>query len=705
MRNKRLFSACLLGALLLFAACAPGRDPDERAAEQLARRILSGTRGRVVFRKIDADRDCYEVRLEGRKLVIGGNNAGSMAVGLDTYLKTYCHIAVGWMDEGRAALPDPLPALSEPLRGEARVQDRFFLNYCTYGYTMPWWRWEDWERFIDWMALNGVNLPLAITGQEAVWHTVWTEMGLDDESVRRYFSGPSHLPWHRMVNIDRWGGPLPAGWLEGQAALQRRILSRERELGMRPVLPAFSGHVPPELKERYPAAKISRIEAWAGFDGEYAPSVLDPLDSLFPVIQQKFIEKQTALYGSDHIYGIDLFNEIQPARWDPEFLASAGRGTYASLAAADPDAVWLQMTWLFWYDRAHWTPERVAAYLTSYPASRSLLLDYYCEQQALYRQTENFYGVPHIWCYLGNFGGNTNLNGNLPLLDRRIEEALAEDAALQGIGCTLEALDCNPYVYEYVLSKAWKNSPAEAYAQLIADSRTGKADARAREAWKILLEEVYAKTTTDGLDNVLHLRPRTDLHLWWYGRYDNAALERALTLLEAVDADTPAARFDRINLRRQLLANKADGRYLQWQEAWRTGDLAAMRQAASALLSLADELDGLLSAHPYFRLDKWIRDARSWGKTEAERDYYERDARNLLTSWGDRGSSLTDYASRSLSGMMSSYYKVRWERFFAETERSLETGVPFDAEAFRQSLFDFEYDWWHSPHPSVCPSR
>lgn len=32
-----------------------------------------------------------------------------------------------------------------------------------------WWDWERWEKEIDWMALQGVNLPLAFTGQEAIW--------------------------------------------------------------------------------------------------------------------------------------------------------------------------------------------------------------------------------------------------------------------------------------------------------------------------------------------------------------------------------------------------------------------------------------------------------------------------------------------------------------------------------------------------------
>ncbi len=29
---------------------------------------------------------------------------------------------------------------------------------------MTWWSWERWEAEIDWMALHGINLPMAFTG-------------------------------------------------------------------------------------------------------------------------------------------------------------------------------------------------------------------------------------------------------------------------------------------------------------------------------------------------------------------------------------------------------------------------------------------------------------------------------------------------------------------------------------------------------------
>ena len=47
-----------------------------------------------------------------------------------------------------------------------------------------------------------------------------------------------------MGNIRGWGGPLPASWHSQQVALQHLILQRMRDLGMTPILPAFSGYVP-----------------------------------------------------------------------------------------------------------------------------------------------------------------------------------------------------------------------------------------------------------------------------------------------------------------------------------------------------------------------------------------------------------------------------------------------------------------------------
>lgn len=685
-----------LGVVLL-AGCAA--DKDVREARALAERVLDGNGVKFLeFRKAPADTDFYRIESDGGKTVITGNNANSMAAGLGYYLRNYCNISIGWMDKGRASLEAPLPKVEEAVESSALVPNRFFLNYCTFGYTLPWWKWADWERLIDWMALNGVNLPLAITGQESVWYEVWREMGLSDIQIRSFFSGPAHLPWHRMINIDGWQGPLPHSWLAGQKELQKKILSRERALNMKPVLPAFSGHVPPALREVYPDADIMQIEPWAGFSKEYTPYCLNPTDSLFPVIQKKFIEKQKKLYDTDHIYGIDLFNEIQPRSWDNEWLAQAGSGVYASLEAVDPEAVWLQMTWLFWYQGRDWTQDRIKAYITSYPASRQLLLDYFCESSEIWKRTDSYFGVPFIWCYLGNFGGNTTLTGNIPDVDRRINEAFANAGpSMQGIGCTLEALDCNPYVFEYVLGKAWEHSAnPESYARLLADCRTGKPDENAREAWKILVEDVYGKTVPSGFSCTVHEKPSLGMNMkWLHPRYDDAALERALELLRKAGGSGEAYEFDLANLERQVLANKSAMIYEDFMEAYNGSDIDGMKDSAGEFLSLIDKMEEAVSGQSYFSLDKWIADARSWADTPEEADYYEENARCILSTWGDFRSGLTDYACRSFSGMLSTYYKPRWEKFFSEVISSAESGKPFDNESFQSWCCSFEFDWWH----------
>ena len=713
MRNY--FVPFVLAIFCLMTGCTTQKDqsPDATAARALAQRVIPAQAGHFVFETLPADTcDYFTLRSEGRKVVIGGNNANSMAVGLNYYLKYYCHTNIGWFAWDKGALPKQLPAVAEPVRRDARVPERFFLNYCTYGYTMPWWTWKEWEHFIDWMALNGINLPLAITGQESVWYQVWTELGLTDEEVRNYFTGPAHLPWHRMLNIDRWGGPLPKSWLEGQEALQKQIVARERELNMKPVLPAFAGHVPPELQRVYPDAKIERMSDWAGFALEDYPWFLDPEDKLFPEIQKRFLEKEVALYGTDHVYGIDIFNEMIPRSWEPDYLAGVSKGVYESLAAADPEATWLQMTWLFYNERRYWfendSDARVKAFLTSYPAEKSILLDYYCERMEVWRKTQSYYGIPFVWCYLGNFGGNTYLAGNIKEIDTLIEGTFAEAGPnFKGVGSTLEGFDCNPFMYQFVFEKAWnfpEHQNLEAYADLLSYSRSGVDSPDARSAWEELFEEIYIHRSVPGHSPLMNLRPSFGRSSSYHSSssvrftYENEKLREVITALLAAGGHGPSYEFDLVNLTRQYLSNAFEIQFTAYKEAYEAGDKDAMAVRKAEMLALFDTMEELLSSQASFLVGKWIADARSWGATPEEADYFESNARNLLTSWGDRGNLLTDYADRSWAGLTGTYYKGRWEMFFQAVEEALAAGERFEGEReakLLEQLKDFEYAWWH----------
>ena len=89
------------------------------------------------------------------------------------------------------------------------------------------------------------------------------------------------------------------------------------------------------------------------------------------------------------------------------------------MCEVDPKAQWLQMTWLFYFDSRHWTGPRIDAYVNGIPRNKMILLDYFAENVELWKRTEGYYGQPYLWCYLGNFGGNTMLTGNFHETGRR----------------------------------------------------------------------------------------------------------------------------------------------------------------------------------------------------------------------------------------------------------------------------------------------
>lgn len=677
---------------LMFLDIALANDVEQ--ARALALRLSPALAGKVEFYQIEADsgKDVFTLEGRGGKVIIGGNNANSMAVGLNRYLNRYCKVTVSWYADVPVSLPKVLPDVNTHERVTARVPQRFFLNYCTWGYTMPFWDWQDWERLIDWMALNGVNLPLAITGQEAVWYNVWTSLGMSDEQVRGYFTGPAYLPWHRMANIDGWCGPLPKEWLDGQTALQQRIVERERALNMRPVLPAFAGHVPGALRQLFPKADIKALGRWAGFDEQYRTYFLNSEDPLYNRIQRLFLEEQTRLFGTDHIYGIDPFNEVDPPSFEPDYLNKVTRHIYESLTAVDPQAEWLQMAWFLYYQSKDYTRERTRAMLTGVPQGKMTMLDYYCEYKEMWREHEAFYNLPFIWCYLGNFGGNTNVQGRVKEAGERFERALAESGGnLVGIGSTLEGLDVQQFPYEYILEKAWDYAKTdEQVINELADRHAGNENAPARSAWNLLYNKVLDITpgnfaaplpcsypTMGKEDRAIKYEARDLLAVWDY-------------LLAQDRITTDAMTIDLIWVGRQLLGDLFLIEKQAFDKACQQRDKRQVFAISDRLYDLLFDLDALNSHHPHATLDHWLQQARSLGKTSAVKDYYEMNARWLITTWGG---SLNDYACRNWSGLMWGYYAKRWEIYIREATSSVISGAPFDADAQRSAIGKLQQQW------------
>lgn len=699
--NHNSMKKSIIFLLLSFTILSASASTHSEIAHALAKRIIPSLSNDIVFKSIDTPVDTFAYYSKNGKIIIEGNSVTSMAVGLNNYIRRQLGANVSWFASNPVQVPEQLPLPAESYGAKASADTRFFLNYCTFGYTMPYWEWSDWERFIDWMALNGVTMPLAMTGAEQSWYKTWSSLGLSDDEILSSFTGPAHLPWHWMNNIDCFQGPLTKNWLNNQEKLQKQILARERELGMTPVLPAFAGHVPVAVKKHYPDARITEISEWGGFPSTERCYFLDPSDPLYSEVQKRFINIQTGLYGTDHIYGIDPFNEVDSPDWSEQFLHNASKGIFKTLSAADPDARWLQMTWNFYYDRKKWTKPRIEAFLGGVENDRMILLDYYCDNIEIWRRTDKYFGKPYIWCYLGNFGGNTMIAGNLKDVSEKISKTFADGGNnLLGIGGTLEGLDCNPVMHEFVLAKAWNpEMSSKEWATIWAKSRGGNKSDAVVKAWQLMADSIYIGRTRSGHACITNARPALDKANGHYTTptysYNDSCLLKVLDLLlsaEGID-DNTAYQFDVMNVTRQVLGNVFKNTRDRFTKAYKNGDLAAAKAEAARMENIIMDLDTLMSTDKNYSLSHWIANARRCGATAEEADKYEQNARTILTTWGYTDQLLNDYANRQWSGLLNSFYGKRWKIFNDAVISSMEKGIEFDEAATTALIKEWEGKW------------
>lgn len=671
----------------------------------LIKRIVPAAAQKFIVQPLPASeqKDVFEVEGAKEKIILRGNNGVAIASALYYYLTEYAHCQITW-NGSNLNLPANLPVHVGKIHKTTPYQYRYYLNYCTYSYSMSWWDWERWEKEIDWMALHGINMPLAITGQEYVWDKVYKSMGFSNQDMQKFFTGPAYFGWFYMGNLDAWDGPLPTTWITSHRDLQVKILQRERELGIKPVLPAFTGHVPASFKKHYPNAKLKQTNWNNGFADTY---ILDSEDPLFAQIGKKFIQEQTKVYGTDHLYSADTFNENEPPSDDPKFLSELSARVYDGMKGADPKAVWVMQGWLFFSDRKFWKNEQIKALLNAVPNDHMIVLDLNTDYEPIWKRTEAFYGKPWIWNMLHNYGGNNSLFGRIEAVAAQPAQALADSASgrMVGIGLTMEAIEQTPVLYELMTQNTWRNDPInlDVWLPQYVFNRYGVKSKEAVDAWQILRATVFnGKDIRDGAESIITGRPTLDSAAVWTRTHLNYNRKDLLPAWDKMVAAIPLCKqssgfsYDLVDVTRQVLANYGRPVQLKWIKAYHDKDNKAFVKYTNEYLGLIADMDKLLATQKDFMLGPWIADARAWGTNAAEKALFEKNARNLITLWGGADSPLHEYSCRQWSGLLNDFYKVRWQKFFELLQASLETGKEPDFKLFDQSISNWEWQWVNS---------
>ncbi len=693
-----------LSVFTLLAAFA-GQAQTQPAYTELVKRILPGRAASFVIESIPTAKnlDVFEIESRNNKIVLRGNNGVAVASALYYYLTEYCHCQITW-NGTNLNLPTVLPKVQTKVHKETPYEYRYYLNYCTFNYSMSWWDWPRWEKEIDWMALHGINMPLAITGEEYTWYLVYKELGFSDDDLKGFFTGPSYFSWFWMGNIDGWGGPLPLSWMKSHFELQKKILQRERALGMKPVLPAFTGHVPASFKTKFPQAKLKATNWTNGFADTY---ILDSEDPMFARIGKLFLEKQTSLLGTDHLYSADTFNENEPPSDEPEFLSKLSARVYEGMRQADTAAVWVMQGWLFYSDRKFWKEPQTEALLKAVPNDKMILLDLATEIEPVWKRTSAFYGKPWIWNMLHNFGGNTNLFGRMETVAQEPSKALNDPKSgnLKGIGLTMEGIEQNPVLYELMMDNTWRRDAInlDEWLPKFVRNRYGKKNTEAEKAWEILRRTVFTvpadKYIRDGAESIIQARPTADSSSRWAKTKLNYNPQEILPAWDAMikaSADlknSDGFQYDLVDLTRQVLANYASPVQRKFVLAYQQKDIASFKKYSKQFIELIQDMDALLATRKDFMLGPWVADARRWGTNEAEKALYEMNAKDLITLWGDKDCPLNEYACRQWSGLLNDFYKPRWERYFSKAIISMESGKELDMNAFTKEIKEWEWKW------------
>lgn len=695
MKRQIVYFFFLIAALPIWAATP---------IDGLLERIDPGASKKFVIELKRGSQDFFELDQKGKKVVVRGNNFVNIASGINWYLKYYAGVQLTW-NQMHAKLPAVLPAVPNRERHETNLSLRYDFNYCTFSYSMPFWGWERWQEEIDWMALHGINMPLAAVGYECVWKNVMEKLGYSRKDIDDFIAGPAFLAWWEMNNLEGWGGPNPDSWYEQQEALQKKIVQRMKELDIHPVLPGYSGMVPSKFMEQSKVevgnedngeSSISTVQLWNGFT---RPGILMPTDPRFQEFADLFYEESVRLFGKADYYSMDPFHEAKNLPEDLD-LKACFRAIYAAMKKANPKATWVCQGW---------SENPRQEMLDEMKPGEVIFLDLFSECRpmwgapSIWQKEKGYEGHDWLFCLLENFGANIGLHGRMDQLIDNFYMTKNHPLAkqLKGMGLTMEGSETNPIMYELMCELPWRDQKftKEEWVKNYVRARYGlnvhpnpEAEAVVLQAWDILAQGIYNCPPTNNQqgphESIFCSRPSLDCFQassWskMQNYYDPTTTAEAAKLLASVAhlfKGNNNYEYDLVDVIRQSLADKARIVYNQTVADFKSFDKKRFAIDSQEFLKLLLLQDKLLNTRSEFKVGRWIEMARQKGLTLEEKDHYEWNARVQITTWGNRycadTGKLRDYAHKEWQGLLKDFYYPRWQKYWQILQDELDGRLP-----------------------------
>lgn len=642
------------------------------------------------------EKEYFSIDFKEGKPLIEGNSISAITKGVHWYLMHYVHLHLSWnngvfQDLRSIDLP-PLPE-EKPFIATSSVPYRYYLNYCTYSYSMAFWDWARWEKELDFMALHGINLPLTLVGTEVVWRNVLKELGYSKQEIGDFIAGPAYQAWWLMNNLEGWGGKNPDWWYLRQEKLAKKIIKRMRELGMQPVLAGYSGMLPSNIQQKK-GWQANDIGHWCAFK---RPTFLPATSPHFQEMAGLYYKHLHQIFGSTAFYSIDPFHE--GGNTNGIDLRGAYQALFKAMQKANPEAIWVMQGW-------QENPKKEA--LESIEKGKLLILDLFSDGEP--QKKFQYHSHDFVFCMLPNFGGRIGLHGRFDATHQGFYQALNHpNLNLKGIGATSEGIENNPILYDLLYELPWQSKLPEDWLNTYSRARYGVENKKATECWWLLKNSIYnCSTSQQGTtESVFCAQPSLQVKsvsTWSSSQLSHnieSVIKAGKRLYEARESlSGENYLYDLTDIWRQILADKGNLLLKEVKEAYEGGRKEDFLRLKEEFLNLILLQDRLLSTQSGFSLGQWTSSARDIAKyrTQADQNWLEYNARMQITTWGGKEHAnqggLRDYSHREWGGLLRDFYYPRWQVFFNELERGLPP---------TKDWYPFEIQWITNFNKSYSP--
>lgn len=627
----------------------------------LVNRITPKIADKFKFEVIDDDNghDVCEFYGEDGKIVIRGNNNVALAHAYGNYIEQYCntyitHCGSDMIDVSLAPLP------REHFKKTILHNKRVYLDYITSSNSTWMWNWKRWEKEIDFMAMQGINMALNIVGNDAILYNTLVRIGLSERSAAYFVSGPAFYAWQITGKIDMYIPRNDFTSYDEQLTLAKKIFNRMNELDISPILSSFNGQISKKIIKLFGKVKNYKNEQWADFPTTYKTDILD---NCFKKIFSEYMFFQEENIGKADYYMCNYLCNFNAKTGKPKYMRSIGsefdRLMNFCVDSDHPCVVFPSDG----YNRF---------FLEGISKCDKLVLDLDGSQH----DVTNFFDGND--CVIGNSHNNSShisLRGDVhKLVKNEYLKIYKEHDNVKGVGFFPELLEQNPFYHE-LMFKIMTCSGKQNLSDFIKDysvGRYGEENENIIEAYNILIRTCYSeKNSETDIGSAMCARPAPMLrHTAPYDKievaYDNKELFECIRLLLNSKNKTHNMLYTLVFVVRQALDNYAYEIYKTIMDSYLSRDKQTFDENSRKFLDVFYDLDELLRSLEETNSYAIFQKLKSGCKNDQDEISTTLNYLASHTIWGPLTLDCQRYDCCwiVLSDFIVEYYASRWEKFF-----------------------------------------